>query len=191
MPSGQVAVGTTVALSATAQGIDQSRNCTTTETDIKTGTWSLTYKPPGGGSFDVTGLLSGPGLSTTFQPVIEGTYHAECQAQHHNASGTAALDIAVTPKITTNVAPAMASSGNNTALVATIPDGRIFYIWWTLGQGSEAGWHELPGQGRTNAAPAAALVGDNHNYLFVEIKGLDGNLYLNQGTLGGPFTGWR
>jgi hypothetical protein len=23
------------------------------------------------------------------------------------------------------------------------------------------------------------------------VKGLDGNLYLNQGQLGGPFTGWE
>ena len=35
-----------------------------------------------------------------------------------------------------------------------------------------------------DAAPAADLVGPQHNYLFVAIKGLDGNLYLNQGSLG-------
>jgi hypothetical protein len=53
------------------------------------------------------------------------------------------------------------------------------------------GFTELTGGGRTDAAPAAALVGPQHNYLFVVIKGLDGNLYVNQGELGKPFTGWQ
>jgi hypothetical protein len=50
---------------------------------------------------------------------------------------------------------------------------------------------EPEGDGRTGAAPAAALVGDQHGYLFVTVKGLDGQLYVNQGQLGKPFTGWR
>jgi hypothetical protein len=53
------------------------------------------------------------------------------------------------------------------------------------------GWRELDGDGRTDAAPAAALVGDDHSYLFVVVKGLNGNLYLNQGQLGRPFVGWQ
>jgi hypothetical protein len=83
-----------------------------------------------------------------------------------------------------------ASSGNNAAVVATRSDGRIFYNWWQLGQGG-MGWRELDGDGRTDAAPAAALVGDDHSYLFVVVKGLNGNLYLNQGQLGRPFVGWQ
>jgi hypothetical protein len=90
----------------------------------------------------------------------------------------------------TNLALGAASSGDITATVAVSIDGRIFYDWWALGQGGH-GFTELKGGGRTDAAPAAALVGPQHNYLFVAIKGLDGNIYLNQGELGKPFVGWR
>ena len=90
----------------------------------------------------------------------------------------------------TGVAPGAASSGNTTAVVAAGTDGRIFYDWWDLGQGGR-GFTELDGGGRTDAAPAAALVGPQHNYLFVVVKGLDGNIYLNQGELGKPFVGWQ
>jgi hypothetical protein len=89
----------------------------------------------------------------------------------------------------TTVAVGAGSSGDNTVLVATADDGRIFYNWWPLG--GSGSWAELPGGGRTDAAPAAALVGPDHNYLFAVVKGLDGNVYLNQGTLGGAFVGWQ
>ena len=79
----------------------------------------------------------------------------------------------------TDVAPGAA--GEISVMVATSPDGRIFYNWWKLGEGGH-GWVELEGDGRTDAAPAAALVGDNSSYLFVVIKGLNGQLYLNQGS---------
>ena len=92
--------------------------------------------------------------------------------------------------VSTNTAPGAASSGNTTALVFTGTDGRIFYKWWDLGQGGQV-YGELEGGGRTDAAPAAALVGPQHNYLFVVINGLDGNLYVNQGELGKPFVGWQ
>ncbi|MBV9257025.1 MAG: hypothetical protein JO215_03290 [Ktedonobacteraceae bacterium] len=36
---------------------------------------------------------------------------------------------------------------------------------------------------------ASALVGDNHDYLFVVVRGLDGRLYLNQGYLDSRFVG--
>jgi hypothetical protein len=71
--------------------------------------------------------------------------------------------------------------------VANDTEGRIFYNWSVFGQGGQ-GWRELEGGGRTDAAPAAALVG---TYLFVVVKGLDGNIYLNQGELGQPFVGWE
>jgi hypothetical protein len=92
--------------------------------------------------------------------------------------------------IQTGLAPGAASSGNTSAVVAVGTDGRIFYDWSDLGQGGH-GFTELDGGGRTDAAPAAALVGPQHNYLFVVIKGLDGNLYVNQGELGKPFVGWQ
>ncbi|HEV2370592.1 MAG TPA: N,N-dimethylformamidase beta subunit family domain-containing protein [Streptosporangiaceae bacterium] len=85
-------------------------------------------------------------------------------------------------------AAAMSSSGDTTVLIGVSPDGSVSYTWWALGQGSQA-WAALDGQ-LTGTAPAAALVGPQDNYLFVVIKGMDGGLYLNQGTLGGPFTGW-
>jgi hypothetical protein len=92
--------------------------------------------------------------------------------------------------VPTSVAPAAGASGNTTALVVTRTDGRVFYTWWDLGQSGQ-GYGELDGGGHTDAAPAAALVGPKHSYLFVAIKGPDGGLLLNQGELGKPFTGWQ
>jgi len=34
-------------------------------------------------------------------------------------------------------------------------------------------------------------VGDKRNFLFALVKGLDTNVYLNQGELGKPFIGWQ
>jgi hypothetical protein len=93
-------------------------------------------------------------------------------------------------QIVTGVAPGAASEGNTSVVAATSTEGRIFYNWWNLGQGG-SGWIEMPGGGSTDAAPAAALVGADNDYLFAAVKGLDGNVYLNQGTLGGAFVGWR
>jgi hypothetical protein len=90
--------------------------------------------------------------------------------------------------IATAVAPAAASSGNRTAAVVISPDGRIMYDWWDLGGGGH-GFLEVPGGGRTNAAAAVALVA-NGTYMFIVVKGLDNQLWLNQGTPGGAFVGW-
>jgi hypothetical protein len=87
----------------------------------------------------------------------------------------------------TNLAPALASGADNIAFVAVNLEGRIFYDYAKLGQGGH-GWVELDGNGRTNAAPAAALIDD---YLFVAVKGTGPNIYVNQGQLGGRFTGWQ
>jgi hypothetical protein len=83
-------------------------------------------------------------------------------------------------------APGAASSGKLTAVVAANPHGTVAYNWWSLGQGGK-GWQTLDGRA-TNAAPAAALVG---NYMFVVVKGTDGSLYLNQGGLGKKMVGWK
>jgi len=91
--------------------------------------------------------------------------------------------------ITTSAAPAAAAAGNRTAAVITEPDGRILYDWWDLGGGGH-GFREVPGGGRTNAAPAVTLVA-NGTYMFVVVKGLDNQLWLNQGTPGGAFVGWQ
>jgi len=54
-----------------------------------------------------------------------------------------------------------------------------------LGQGLE-GWVEVGGL--TTASPAAAAVG---TYMFVAVRGLDGNIYINQtGDLGQTFLTW-
>ena len=87
----------------------------------------------------------------------------------------------------TNRAVGATSSGDTAAVVATNREGRVFYNYWKLGEGGH-GWKELEGGGRTDAAPAASLVGD---YLFVAIKGPNGNIQLNQGNLENPFVGWR
>lgn len=84
-------------------------------------------------------------------------------------------------------APAMSTSMNNVVVVAADQQGRPFYSYWTRG-GSGTSFIEIPGGILTDAAPAAALVSD---YLFVVVKSLDGNVYLNQGQLGKPFVGWQ
>ncbi|MBV2153019.1 hypothetical protein [Kitasatospora sp. SUK 42] len=90
----------------------------------------------------------------------------------------------------TRTAPAITAADNTIAIVATDPNGHIFYSHWQQG-GAGTPFVELNGDGQTDAAPAAALVGPQHNYLFVVVKGLDGNLYVNQGVLGGAFVGWN
>ncbi|HKF55497.1 MAG TPA: hypothetical protein VKJ45_08645, partial [Blastocatellia bacterium] len=60
---------------------------------------------------------------------------------------------------------------------------RIFFSRAVLGQGG-AGWVEVDGGGRTDAAPAAAAVG---THVFVAVRGLDRQVYLNQADLGGSF----
>ena len=86
-------------------------------------------------------------------------------------------------------APAAASSGNRSVAVYTRADGRMFYDWWDLGGGGH-GFREVPGGGLTDAAPAVTLVA-NGTYMFVLAKGLDNRLWVNQGTPGGAFAGWR
>ena len=89
-----------------------------------------------------------------------------------------------------NLSPGAASSGNNSAIIGVSPDGSIFYTWWKLGEAGKA-FVELDGGGRTDTAPAASLVGKNHDYLFTFAKGLDGNLCVNQGKLGAQMVGWQ
>ena len=86
----------------------------------------------------------------------------------------------------TDVAPAVASVGNNVYFFAKSLDGRIFKNQAVLGQGGQ-GWVEIEGGGRTNAAPAVNGVG---NSIFCFVKGLDGRSYLNQAEVGHPFSGW-
>jgi hypothetical protein len=129
-------------------------------------------------------LLTGgpiPGTDTPDQPVDD--------TQPYPIYGWLSLGFAPSNAFNTDVSPGASGSGNNTVVLAKTPDGRIFYNWWRLGSGGQ-GWRELDGNGRTNATPAAALVGGNNDYLFAVVKGLDGNLYLNQGNLGQAFVGW-
>lgn len=92
-------------------------------------------------------------------------------------------------KMSTNVAPAVASTPDGVLFFATDTVGRIYQNRVVLGQASQ-GWLELEGSGRTDAAPAAALVGNNP-YVFTAIKGLNGYVYVNQGGLGGQYVGWQ
>jgi hypothetical protein len=85
------------------------------------------------------------------------------------------------------VAPAAASSGKTTVVVATHPSGHLSYTWWQLGQGGTA-WASIPGSPLTQTTPTAILIG---SYLFVVIRASDGSLYLNQGALGKSFVGWQ
>ena len=88
----------------------------------------------------------------------------------------------------TNVAPAVAATPDGVLMFATDTDGRVYQNRVVLGQAAQ-GWIELEGNGHTDAAPAAALVGNNP-YVFVAMKGLDQNVYINQGGLGSEYVGW-
>lgn len=89
--------------------------------------------------------------------------------------------------VTTRLALGVASFGILTVEVARKDDGSVAYNWWNLGQGSR-GWQPLGNEMRTNHAPAVSLVG---SYMFVVVSGIDGALYLNQGTVSKALTGWR
>jgi photosystem II stability/assembly factor-like uncharacterized protein len=65
-------------------------------------------------------------------------------------------------------------------------DGRICVNQAQFGS-AFSGWFELPGAGRTDAAPAATSV---NNSIFCFVKGLDEKIYLNQAEFGHPFSGW-
>jgi hypothetical protein len=89
----------------------------------------------------------------------------------------------------TDVAPAVASFQDGVIFFAKDPQGRIFSNRTVLGTAGD-GWRELDGAGRTDAPPAAAVVG-NVPYVFVAIKGPDGYVWINQGGVGGPYVGWQ
>lgn len=95
----------------------------------------------------------------------------------------------------TAVGPGAASSGNIFVFVVVDTDGRVFYNWSVLG-GQPTGWIEIPNAPKTDTAPAVALVGSEHNYLFVVLKAAstndvpDGQLFLAQGTLSEPSNPW-
>ena len=76
----------------------------------------------------------------------------------------------------TDASPAVVGV-ETTSFFAKHPDGRIFYNRAPLGQGG-VGWREMEGDGRTDAAPAAGAVG---THVFVVIKGLDGNVFIQVG----------
>jgi hypothetical protein len=81
----------------------------------------------------------------------------------------------------------VAGLGDNVYFFAKSLDGRIFKNQAALGQGGQ-GWVEVEGSGRTDAAPAAAAIG---NHVFVAVKALGRNeILLNQADLGQPFGQW-
>lgn len=87
-----------------------------------------------------------------------------------------------------NLSPAMASANNRTVIVAADPDGAMSYNWWDLGGGGH-GWVPLGDDVRTTAAPAVAVV-DKGQYMFIIARGLDGEMKINQGIVGGAIVGW-
>jgi len=88
----------------------------------------------------------------------------------------------------TDVAPAVATVSDGVIFFAKSLDGRIYSNRTVLGQGGQ-GWVELPGDMRTDAAPAVTVT-SAASYMFVAVKGLDGNIYINQGGVSGPYVGW-
>ena len=131
--------------------------------------------------------LPAPAAHAATHPAGTDTHSTHTAARSH--STTTLRPGVVSPAFASNVAPALASEGNRSVAVVTGTDGRIFYTWWDLGGGGQP-WLEIPGGMHTNAAPAVDLVG-NGTYMFIEVKGPDGLLYLDQGTPGGSFVGWQ
>jgi len=89
-----------------------------------------------------------------------------------------------------NAAPAAAASGESVTVVAVSLSGRVCYTYWDLGQAASP-FFELGSPGPIDGGAAAALVGHDHDYLFVAVKDTGGQLFLNQGHLGGAFVGWE
>lgn len=87
---------------------------------------------------------------------------------------------------TTDVAPAVTSVADNVLFFAKSSDGRIFLQQAQLGRGGSA-WAEIGGDGRTNAAPAAAAIG---NHIFVCVKGPRRKPVPQPSYFGGPFGQW-
>lgn len=88
-----------------------------------------------------------------------------------------------------NAGPEMSSSGNRAFIGIETYGGLVEYDWWDLG-GADHGWWQVPGAVQyTSGPPGVALVA-NGGYVFILVRGLDSNLYLNQGTPGGSFVGW-
>jgi len=86
----------------------------------------------------------------------------------------------------TQLSPGVAGAGHAAYFFATRTDERVYFNRAVLGQGG-SGWSEVDGNGRTNAAPSAAAIG---THLYVAIKGLDGQILLNQADDGKSFGQW-
>lgn len=85
--------------------------------------------------------------------------------------------------------PPSGSAFDETSVVlAKNAQGVAFYNWWDLG-GKGGGWKSLGKVPSSNSQPIATLA--RGHYLFVALAGKDGHIYINQGVLGGAFTGWR
>lgn len=87
------------------------------------------------------------------------------------------------PSPLTRVGQCLVNLGKWIYLFAVDPEGRILYTKWELGSAGVE-WREIPGEFRTDAAPAAVAMRSTP-YLFVTVKGLgpNGGLFLNQGGL--------
>jgi hypothetical protein len=83
--------------------------------------------------------------------------------------------------------PTAAGSANTTIVVASDSQGRFAYTWWKLGSAGN-GWTTLNGTIVTRGEPSVSLLG---NYLFLAVTDSSGKIRINQGTLGGAFTGWQ
>ncbi|MGH2965123.1 MAG: hypothetical protein ACRDMH_07055 [Solirubrobacterales bacterium] len=93
----------------------------------------------------------------------------------------------------TDAAPAVAAVGGALFVFVKGLNGRIY-----LNQApfdahpgvfarSFSGWFEVQGDGRTDAAPTAATIGD---HVFVFVKGLNHRIYVNQADYGSAFGAW-
>lgn len=89
----------------------------------------------------------------------------------------------------TRLSAGIASANNRAVVVAADPAGVVSYNWWDLGEVG-SGWVQLGSDVTVDQAPAIALV-DGGNYMFIIAHGTDGQMYLNQGNVGGGIVGWQ
>jgi hypothetical protein len=81
-PNGQVPLGTTVQVTASADSYTVRKDCSRTVHHVDTGTWSLTFQAPFSAETDATGILSSTtGLWTSFVAASEGIYRARFEAR--------------------------------------------------------------------------------------------------------------
>lgn len=89
----------------------------------------------------------------------------------------------------TDVAPTVVTTPDGAIFFAKDPSDRVLANRVVLGEATQ-GWKEVGGGASTKAGVAAALAGNNANLMYEAIKGSDGYVQVNRGSIGRGEVGW-